>query len=156
MPTYENQSYQENLPAIAFKMRCNKAMFWMGHTPSLGPPLPPTPPTTMPTQENQPLHENRLEIAFKKRYHMPFYIFPVFSVFRIFRPIRKRKSKFLGTVGILRSSPILRYPVDVYRCPGWATMGQNGKTGFVALAQYGSGIPDFQWHQRDPQVKLDP
>ena len=34
-------------------------------------------------------------------------------------------------------------------------MGQNGKTGFPALARSGSGIPDFQWHQRDPQVKPD-
>jgi len=36
----------------------------------------------------------------------------------------------LGTVGILRSSPICRYPADVCRCPGWATTGQNGKTDF--------------------------
>ena len=35
-------------------------------------------------------------------------------------------------------------------------MGQNGKTGFLALARSGSGFPDFQWHQRDPQVKPDP
>ena len=27
-------------------------------------------------------------------------------------------------------------------------MGQNGKTGFPALARSGSGIPDFWWHQR--------
>ena len=69
--------------------------------------------------------------------------FSVFSVFRIFRPIRKRKSGFLGTVGILRSSPIRRYPVDVCRCPGWATIRQNGKTGFPALARSGVGNLEF-------------
>ena len=79
-----------------------------------------------------------------------------FSVFRIFRPNRKRKSGFLGTVGIPGSSPIRRYPVEVCRCTDWATIMQNGKTSFPALARSGSGIPDFWWHQRDPQVKPDP
>ena len=86
---------------------------------------------------------NQRAISFNLICHMQFSEISVFSVFRNFRPIRKRKSGFFGTVGILRSSPICRYPADVCRCPGWATIGQNGKTGFPALARSGSGIPDF-------------
>ena len=54
------------------------------------------------------------------------------TVFPDFRANRFRETGYMGTVGILRSSPIRGYPYLVHKCPGGATIvknSQNRKTG---------------------------
>ena len=96
---------------------------------------------------NSILCMNQHAMSFNLICHIQFSDFPVFSVFRIFRPIRKRKSGFLGTVGILRSSPIRGYPYHICRYPNSAAIDQNGRKRyllfFVISGRSGNGNPDF-------------
>ena len=57
----------------------------------------------------------------------------IFRFFPFFRMIRIRKTGFLGTIGILGSSPIRGYPYHFCSCPECATKEQNGKTVFPDL-----------------------
>ena len=75
---------------------------------------------------------------------------PVFLVFQL---IQTWLSGVFGTIGITGASLIRWYPVDICRCPGWATMVQKVKTGFPVLGRPGSGFPDFFRDQRDPELK---